>query len=218
MFALATSNKGEDLLYLITAKLHIREEQTSLPNWSKRQSCYYMNNSASEAFCPSEGGWFSFYVIMLFKMCTCMYLHAFVKALSCLFLFFHEVRARQRELWNMQRQKCWEWKWRHKINGWSCQQSKKPTQEGMATWRKFIKCEIVSLLTREQMNKFVMSKLLISARHFSSSQIRSFMDNILLGWVWMETRKTMTAACSLLNIIISTIAVAKATEHLCLLQ
>lgn len=45
------------------------------------------------------------------------------------------------------------------------------------------------------------------------------MDNILLGWVWMETRKSMTAACSHnYNIIISTIAVAKATEHLCLLQ
>lgn len=43
------------------------------------------------------------------------------------------------------------------------------------------------------------------------------MDNILLGWVWMETRKTMTAACSHnYNIIRSTIAVTKATEHLCL--
>lgn len=54
-------------------------------------------------------------------------------------------------------------------------------------------------LNREQMSKFHISKLLITACHFFSCQIRFFMDNIQLCWVWMETRKTMTVTCSLLK-------------------
>lgn len=96
--------------------------RTKQPSKLKQASELLLHEQLGKwSFLPIRG-WLNLfernYVIWEKKMSTCMCLHAFARALSCLFVFFsHEVSVRQGELSNTCRQKCWEWKWRHKING-----------------------------------------------------------------------------------------------------
>lgn len=112
---LATPSKEEVLPH--HCQIAQRGEQDSLPNWGKHESRYYTSSWAWEAFCPSEGRWFCFNVIMLFEVCTCMCLHDFAKALSCLFVQGRGSAQKERvcqELRNTQRLKSWEYRRRHK--------------------------------------------------------------------------------------------------------